>query len=192
MIDSDYLSLDGAGTGEHVRATQRSDTAVLISVAGVSVGCIRRALAIGADGIVLRHIETGSGLQTAVKQVLDYTRAMPGVAATPLLKAVVESSMHAQDFGDLLDVEGVDAFLLEKLPSPGADDAVLEKVRGSGRAVGIIAASEKMLPVCRENDFWLIALGVDRAIIGDGIRDALGHACPRSDPAQVRAAAAES
>src|SRR5882762_6228642 len=66
VIDAEHGHLDWKEILEHVRATVRSDTVVLVRVAELNAGLIKRALDIGADGIVIPWIETEQQLKQAV------------------------------------------------------------------------------------------------------------------------------
>src|SRR5882762_8445791 len=66
VIDAEHGHLDWKDILEHVRATVRSDTVVLVRVAELNLGLIKRALDIGADGVVVPWIESGEQLRQAV------------------------------------------------------------------------------------------------------------------------------
>src|SRR5690242_21532932 len=66
VIDAEHGHLDWKDILEHVRATVRSDTVVLVRVAELNAGLIKRSLDIGADGVVVPWIETAEQLNQAV------------------------------------------------------------------------------------------------------------------------------
>src|SRR5713101_5097701 len=66
VVDAEHGHLDWKEILEHIRASVRSDTVVLVRVAELNAGLIKRALDIGADGIVLPWIETQAQLRQAV------------------------------------------------------------------------------------------------------------------------------
>src|SRR5690348_3989735 len=66
VIDAEHGHLDWKEILEHIRATVRSDTVALVRVAELNAGLIKRALDIGADGVVIPWIETAAQLQQAV------------------------------------------------------------------------------------------------------------------------------
>jgi 2-keto-3-deoxy-L-rhamnonate aldolase RhmA/quercetin dioxygenase-like cupin family protein len=66
VIDAEHGHLDWKDILEHIRATVRSDTVALVRVAELNAGLIKRALDIGADGIVVPWIETADQLKQAV------------------------------------------------------------------------------------------------------------------------------
>src|SRR5262245_44104017 len=63
VIDAEHGHLDWKEIAEHVRATVRSETVALVRVADLNGGLIKRALDIGADGIVIPCVDTAQ--QTA-------------------------------------------------------------------------------------------------------------------------------
>src|SRR5207248_10249346 len=53
VIDAEHGHLDWAEILEHIRATVRSQTVALVRVAELNSALIKRALDIGADGVVV-------------------------------------------------------------------------------------------------------------------------------------------
>src|SRR6266705_5076161 len=66
VIDAEHGYLAWKEILGHVRATVRSETVVLVRVAELNAGLIKRALDIGADGVVIPWIETADQLKQAV------------------------------------------------------------------------------------------------------------------------------
>ena len=66
VIDAEHGHLDWKEIVEHIRAAVRSDTVVLVRIAELNGGLIKRALDVGADGIVIPWIETADQLKQAV------------------------------------------------------------------------------------------------------------------------------
>lgn len=66
VIDAEHGHLDWSDIVAHVRAAVRSDTVVLVRVAELGVGLVKRVLDIGADGVVVPWIETPEQLERAV------------------------------------------------------------------------------------------------------------------------------
>ena len=66
VIDAEHGHLDWKEILEHIRATVRSGTVVLVRVAESNAGLIKRALDIGADGVVVPWVETDAQLKQAV------------------------------------------------------------------------------------------------------------------------------
>src|SRR3974390_1254908 len=67
VIYTEHGHLDWKEVLEHVRATVRSDTLALVRVTELNPGLIKRALDIGADGVMVPAIETAEQLQQAVR-----------------------------------------------------------------------------------------------------------------------------
>src|SRR5438094_10561301 len=63
VIDAEHGHLDWKEIAEHLRATVRSETVALVRIAELNVGLVKRALDIGADGVVIPWIETAEQLQ---------------------------------------------------------------------------------------------------------------------------------
>ena len=66
VIDAEHGHLDWGEILEHIRATVRSDTVALVRVAELNGALIKRALDIGADGVVIPWIETAEQIKRAV------------------------------------------------------------------------------------------------------------------------------
>src|SRR3954451_14475938 len=66
VVDAEHGHLDWRDVLEHVRATVRSETVVLVRIALLDRGLIKRVLDLGADGVVVPWIETETELRQAV------------------------------------------------------------------------------------------------------------------------------
>src|SRR5436309_14311131 len=66
VIDAEHGHLDWNDIAGHIRATVRSETVVLVRVAELNGGLIKRVLDIGADGVVIPWVETPEQLAQAV------------------------------------------------------------------------------------------------------------------------------
>ncbi len=73
VVDAEHGHLDWRDIHEHIRAAVRSDTVVLVRVAELNAGLIKRVLDIGADGVMVPWIETAGQL----KQALAYAQYPP-------------------------------------------------------------------------------------------------------------------
>jgi len=67
VIDAEHGHLDWRDILGHVRATVRSDTVALVRIAELNIGLIKRALDIGADGVMVPWIETAEQLDCAIR-----------------------------------------------------------------------------------------------------------------------------
>lgn len=129
VVDAEHGHLDWKEIVEHIRAAVRSNTAVLVRVAENNIGLIKRALDIGADGIVVPWIESAD----ALRQVVSYAQFPPegvrGIGAERatcwgqcfvqhtqeanehvLVVPVIESVTGGRAIESMLQVEGVDLF----------------------------------------------------------------------------------
>jgi 2-keto-3-deoxy-L-rhamnonate aldolase RhmA/quercetin dioxygenase-like cupin family protein len=66
VIDAEHGHLDWKEIVEHLRATVRSNTVALVRIAELNGGLIKRALDIGADGVVIPWIESAQQLKQAI------------------------------------------------------------------------------------------------------------------------------
>ena len=66
VVDAEHGALDWRDIVEHLRATSRSETVALVRVADLDRGLIKRALDLGADGVVIPWVETADQLRRAV------------------------------------------------------------------------------------------------------------------------------
>jgi 2-keto-3-deoxy-L-rhamnonate aldolase RhmA len=67
VIDAEHGHLDWKEIVEHVRATVRSQTVALVRVAERDTALVKRALDIGADGVVIPWIESEQQLADAIR-----------------------------------------------------------------------------------------------------------------------------
>lgn len=81
VIDAEHGHLDWKEVVEHLRAAVRSDTVALVRVAELNAGLIKRALDIGADGIVIPWIETAEQLKQAVAFARYPVEGLRGIGA---------------------------------------------------------------------------------------------------------------
>ena len=129
VIDAEHGHLDWKEISEHLRATVRSETVALVRIAELNGGLIKRALDIGADGIVVPWIETAEQLRQAVEFARyppEGRRGIGGERATcwgqclpehtaeaneyVLVVPIVETVKAARNIGQLTQVEGVELF----------------------------------------------------------------------------------
>jgi len=99
VVDAEHGHLDWKDILEHIRAAVRSDTVVLVRVAENNPSLIKRALDIGADGVVVPWIETVDELRRVIAAAKYPPAGRRGIGA--------ERASHAVgEFGDF-DEEGV-------------------------------------------------------------------------------------
>lgn len=129
VVDAEHGHLDWKEINDHIRAALRSDTVVLVRLAERSTALTKRALDIGADGVVIPWIETAEQLAEAV-QDCRYPpagrRGIGGERATAwgqcmaehtaeaneqvLVVPILESIRAVPHIQQLAAVDGVDVF----------------------------------------------------------------------------------
>jgi len=129
VIDAEHGHLDWKEILEHIRASVRSDTVVLVRVAELNSGLIKRVLDIGADGVVVPWMETSEQLEQAVKFATyppEGTRGIGAERATcwgqcfgqhtkeandhVLVVPIIESVKGGRNIQSMLKVPGVEIF----------------------------------------------------------------------------------
>jgi phosphoglycerate dehydrogenase-like enzyme/2-keto-3-deoxy-L-rhamnonate aldolase RhmA len=129
VIDAEHGHLDWKEIAEHLRATVRSETVALVRIAELNVGLIKRALDIGADGIVVPWVESVEQLTQAVRFARYPTEGVRGIGAeratawgqalvehtataneNVLVVPIIESVRGAANVPAMCAVEGVDLF----------------------------------------------------------------------------------
>lgn len=79
VIDTEHGHLDWHNVLEHLRATVRSDTVALVRLQTLDIGLIKRALDIGADGVIIPWMENVSQLEQAVAFAHYPPRGLRGI-----------------------------------------------------------------------------------------------------------------
>jgi len=131
VIDAEHGHLDWKEILEHIRAAVRSDTVVLVRISELNIGLVKRALDIGADGIVIPWIEKVSQLKQALSYALyppEGVRGIGGERATGwgqcflehtrqanehiLVVPIVETVTAGRNIRDLCAVDGIEVFFI--------------------------------------------------------------------------------
>jgi 2-keto-3-deoxy-L-rhamnonate aldolase RhmA/quercetin dioxygenase-like cupin family protein len=129
VIDAEHGHLDWKDILEHIRATVRSDTVALVRIAESNLGLIKRALDIGADGVVVPRVESAEQLQQVVafaRYPPDGVRGVGGERATGwgrcfaehvaeandhvLVVPIIETVLGGKNLASMLAVDGTDLF----------------------------------------------------------------------------------
>ncbi len=100
VIDAEHGHLDWKEVNEHVRACLRSDSIVLVRLAERSTALTKRALDIGADGVVIPWVETVEDVEEAVKDCRyppEGRRGIGGERATAWGQCMAEHTAVAND-----------------------------------------------------------------------------------------------
>lgn len=129
VVDAEHGHLDWKEIVDHIRASVRSNTTVLVRIAESNAALVKRVLDIGADGIVVPWMETADQL----KEVVSFAhyppngiRGIGGERATGwgrcfaqhveeaeenvMVVPIIESVKGAANVRELVEVPGVEAF----------------------------------------------------------------------------------
>ncbi|MCI0699866.1 MAG: aldolase/citrate lyase family protein, partial [Planctomycetia bacterium] len=129
VIDAEHGHLDWKEIAEHIRATVRSEIVALVRLAELNGALVKRALDIGADGVVIPWMESAAQLAQAVRFArypLDGVRGIGAERATAWGQALAEHAADANEhvfvvpiietvkgrdnLAGMCSVEGVDLF----------------------------------------------------------------------------------
>ena len=129
IIDVEHGHLDFADILAHIRATVRSNTVVLVRIAELQEGLIKRLLDIGADGIVIPHIESAEQLANALSYSKYPPQGIRGIGAeratgwgdciiehlqeaneNVLVIPIIESMAGGDNIKDMLAIPGAEIF----------------------------------------------------------------------------------
>ncbi len=129
VIDAEHGHLDWKDILEHIRAAVRSDTVVLVRIADLNAGLIKRVLDIGADGVVIPWIETAEQLKQAVSFATYPPEGVRGIGAeratgwgqclmqhtqeaneNVLIVPIIETVTAGRNVRELAQVKGVELF----------------------------------------------------------------------------------
>ena len=100
VIDAEHGHLDWKEIVEHLRAAVRSETVALVRIAELDRGLIKRALDIGADGVVVPWMETEDQLRQAVAFAVIRRKGCRGIGgerATGWGECLAEHTAEAND-----------------------------------------------------------------------------------------------
>ncbi len=131
VVDAEHGHLDWKEIIEHIRAAVRSQTVVLVRVAESNAALVKRALDIGADGVVVPWIETAEQLRQARGYALYPPEGVRGIGAeratawgqcfaqhtaeandNVLVVPIVETVRGGDNLDELLAVDGTELFFL--------------------------------------------------------------------------------
>lgn len=100
VIDAEHGFLDWKEINEHIRAGLRSNTVVLVRLAERSTALTKRALDIGADGVVIPWVETVGELEEAIRDCRyppEGRRGIGGERATAWGQCLAEHTAEANE-----------------------------------------------------------------------------------------------
>jgi 2-keto-3-deoxy-L-rhamnonate aldolase RhmA len=127
VIDAEHGLLDWKEIAEHLRASARSETVALVRLAELNGGLIKRALDLGADGVVIPWVETAEQLRQAVAFARYPTEGLRGIGAdraTAWGQALAEHAAEANELVfvvPIIETVGTVANLAEMLQVDGVE-----------------------------------------------------------------------
>jgi len=165
VIDAEHGHLDWKEILEHIRATVRSDTVVLVRVAELNAGLIKRVLDIGADGVVVPWVETAEQLRQAVTFATYPPQGLRGIGAERatgwgqcfvqhteaanehvLVVPIIETVTAGRNINQLCLVSGVELFFFGP-----ADYSSTAGYRGQWEGPGVVAELQAIKETLRAN-----------------------------------------
>jgi len=177
VIDAEHGHLDWKDINEHIRAGLRSDTVVLVRLAERSTALTKRALDIGADGVVIPWMETAEELREAVRDAQyppEGRRGIGGERATVwgqclaehtaeanenvLVVPLIESVAAVPNVAEMCKVDGVDVFFFGPADL-SATAGFRGQWEGPGVAEQILNAKDKIRAAGKH--CGLLATGID-------------------------------
>ena len=164
VIDAEHGYLDWKEINEHIRAGLRSDTVVLVRLAERNTALTKRALDIGADGVVIPWVETVEQLEAAIRDSRYPTegrRGIGGERATAwgqclaehtaeanehvLVVPLIESVAAIEQVPAMCEVDGTDVFFFGP-----ADFSASAGYRGQWEGPGIAEQILRLKDTIRE------------------------------------------
>ena len=100
VVDAEHGHLDWKDINEHIRAGLRSDTVVMVRLAERSAALTKRALDIGADGVVIPWVSTVEELEEAIRDARyppEGRRGIGGERATAWGQCLAEHTAEANE-----------------------------------------------------------------------------------------------
>ena len=126
-VDMEHGHLDWREVMEHVRAVRGTDTAVFVRIPELQQSAVKRALDIGAHGVLIPLIRTraelelgmqygrypkrgvrGVGGERAVKWGLNFREYLQGADAQTLIIPLIETREAAENIDEILSVPGLE------------------------------------------------------------------------------------
>ncbi|KID29834.1 2,4-dihydroxyhept-2-ene-1,7-dioic acid aldolase [Prauserella sp. Am3] len=171
LIDCEHGPSDQVPLQQHIQAAQARGIAVLVRVGHGEPSLILRALDLGADGIVVPHVDTAEEARAAVaaahypprgeRGFATYSRAgafgaagaddhLARAAETTLVVPMLETAAACAAAADIAAVEGVDALMIgpaDLAVAMGRPGAVADPDVRSTADAAVRAASETGTPM---------------------------------------------
>lgn len=109
VVDAEHGHLDWGDVLDHIRAGVRSDTVILVRIAELQEGLIKRVLDIGADGVIIPHIETTDQLNQAMSFARFPPAGIRGIGAERATCWGQNFVEHVNEAGDILVIPLVES-----------------------------------------------------------------------------------
>ena len=128
VIDAEHGYLDMKNVMEHIRVANLTNTTILVRIAEIQEGLIKRIMDIGADGIVVPQVRTaeevalavslakyppqgkrGIGAERATRWGQGIEQCVPRANTNSLVVPMMETVEAGEAIDEILDVPGVDA-----------------------------------------------------------------------------------
>ena len=163
VIDAEHGHLDWKAITEHLRATVRSDTVALVRIAEGNAALVKRALDVGADGVVVPWMESAEQLRQTVAMAKYPPAGIRGIGAERatgwgqcfaehaagandhvLVVPIIESVRGGANIREMLEVPGVDLFFLG--PADYSSSAgYLGQWQGPGVAAQLLSIKDQVV-----------------------------------------------
>lgn len=121
-IDMEHGCLDYRDVVQHLRAVKGSDTAVLVRVPAITVDGIKRALDLGADGVLLPLVRTAADLEEGMQYGRYPGRGVRGIGGERSMRW----SMKLQEYLEVADRETMIVPLIETAESSDNIEEILK------------------------------------------------------------------
>lgn len=160
-LDMEHGNLDYKDVTEHLRAAKGSDTAVLVRVPAITVDAIKRALDLGADGVLLPLVRTAEDLELGMQYGRYPPRGQRGIGGERSLRwglklqeylamanaecmviPLIELGDAVDNIDSILDVEGLEAIFVGPADL-SSSRGYLGEWEGPGVAEDILTVLEK-------------------------------------------------
>lgn len=193
VIDAEHGHLDWQEIVDHLRAASRAKTAVLVRLSENSAAAIKRALDLGADGIVIPGIETESELRRAISYAHYPPAGVRGIGADRattwgknfrqhvleaeqhvLIIPILETITARRNLGAISQVDGVEILFFGPADY-SASAGYAGEWEGPGVAEEILAMKDQLRTankhcgiVCRGDDDLRLRMGQGFRMLGIG------------------------
>lgn len=194
LLDMEHGCLTEAGLLANLRAIRGHDVATIVRVPTHEAGLIGRVLDMGAEGIMVPHVESAEDARALLRamrypphgergfsrsvRAYDYGLRKPESLPNPLLFAQIETARAVANVGEIAAVEGVDVLFvgpadlglsLSVTPDaptyPAALESVLRAARANTKHAGLLVRDRGETTDLFHQGFTKIAIDSDLSIL---------------------------